>query len=168
MGLTILIILVCLIFGAIAAISARGPIDIELPDFSSAFSAKDLQRFSPKKTLFIIGPADDHAACKLQRRLVKPALAALIREDIAVMEVYGDDTPTKNGEPLDWLDPALLRHAMDAEEGFVVAYVDEDGKTVFRSETPMPTAELAERTGARHTRRTGEKRSAVLRKLQAA
>ena len=63
------------------------------------------------------------------------------------MEIYGDGPPRKNGELLPWLDPSLLRHALDAEEGFAIVYVGEDGKTVFRRQSPMLTDMIAERAG---------------------
>ena len=167
MAITLIIITVCLIFGGVAAFAAQGP--LAMPDFSRAISKEDFQRFSPKKTLFIIGPSEDHNACKMQRRLVKPALAALIRDDVSVMEVYGDETPTKNGEPLDWLDPALLRHAMDAENGFLAIFVNADGKTIFRSEAPVPTADILKRAGLNAERGLNrQSRSKVLDELSAA
>lgn len=85
------------------------------------------------------------------------------------MEVYGEDTPTKNGEPLDWLDPSLLRHAMDAEEGFLTIYVNAEGKTIFRSEAPIPTSDLLDKAGlVRPKGGPDYKKSLVLKKLQAA
>ena len=182
MAITLIIIAICLIFGGVAAFSAQGP--ITLPDFSKAISRNDFQQFSPQKTLFIIGPSEEHNGCKLQRRLVKPALAALIRDDVSVMEVYGDNTPTKNGEPLEWLDPSLLRHGLDAEDGFLTIYVNENGKTTLRSKAPVPTADLLDRIGlsaANHssdTKRAGDPKSSgngridndksrILKKLQA-
>ena len=168
MSLSFLIIAACLGFGVVAAFAARGP--LSLPNLGKTFSKRDLQRFSPRNTLFIIGPSANHSACKLQRRLLKPAIAALISEDVAVMEVYGETTPRKNGEPIDWLDSSLLRHAMDAEEGFFVIYVDDEGKTLFRSEAPMLTADLLERArlNIAPISPARAKKSPALRKLRAA
>ncbi len=168
MGLTLLFIATCMMFGAIAAASARGP--IELPDLPRPLTKDDLKRFSPRKTLFIIGPNANHPACRLQRRLLKPAIALLIREDVTVIELYGDNPARKNGDDIDWLDPALLRHAMNAEEGFFVIYVDENGKTLFRSEGPVVAADLFDRAGLNiaTTDEPSNKRSLVLRKLKAA
>jgi len=168
MSLAFLIIAACMGTGVIAAFATHGP--LSLRDLGKTFSRRDLPRFSPRNTLFIIGPAANHSACKLQRRLLKPAIAALIREDVSVMEVYGDATPRKNGEPIDWLDASLLRHAMNAEEGFFVIYVDRDGKTLFRSEAPMPTVDLLReaRLDIAPFASPRAKRSLVLRKLEAA
>lgn len=167
MGLTLLILAICLIFGAIAYFAARGP--IATVDLKAAIREVEPKRFSPKNTLFIIGPTANHNACRMQRRLLKPAIAALIREDVSVIEVYGQNRPTKNGETMDWLDASLLRHAMDAEEGFFVIYVDADGKTVFRSEAPMLARDVVARA------RLGDgpvggapRKSLVLKKLRAA
>ncbi|MEL7491621.1 MAG: hypothetical protein AAGJ73_12955 [Pseudomonadota bacterium] len=173
MGFAFLVISACLIFGLVAAIASHRP--GMLPGLGAAMNdvrKADMKQFSPRNTLFIIGPSDQHSACKMQRRLLKPALATLIREDVAVMEVYGDMTPRKNGELMKWLDPALLRHAMDAEEGFYVIYVDADGKTLFKNPAPMVTADILERSqlgapDARNGAAHGDK-SLVLKKLSAA
>ncbi|MCB2111922.1 MAG: hypothetical protein R3C42_01650 [Parvularculaceae bacterium] len=168
MGLTLLILATCLIFGAIAYFAARGP--LPLPDFREEFRKTEPKRFSPRNTLFIIGPTANHNACRLQRRLLKPAIAALISEDVSVIEVYGLTQPTKNGEPIDWLDASLMRHAMDAEDGFYVIYVDDDGKTIFRSEAPMLARDIIERArlGGDIGPGGGPKKSLVLKKLRAA
>jgi hypothetical protein len=60
---------------------------------------------------------------------------------------------------------------MDAEDGFYVIYVDEDGKTVFRSEAPMLARDIVERARLGVGRGPGDepsKKSSVLRKLRAA
>ena len=169
MGISFFIIATCLVFGFIAAVASFRP--TLLPEIGGALrETPKVRRFSPRKTLFIIGPAQSHTACKIQRRLLKPAIPALIREDVSVIEVYGMNTPRKNGEPIDWLDASLLRHAMNAEEGFFVLYVDENGKTRFRSEAPMLTSDILRR--ARLDIDPPEKESAtassILNKLRAA
>jgi len=168
MGLTLLIVAICMIFGAIAYFAARGPLPV--PDFREAIRKTEPKRFSPRNTLFIIGPTANHNACRMQRRLLKPAIAALIREDVSVIEVYGQTQPTKNGEPIDWLDASLMRHAMDAEDGFYVIYVDDDGKTIFRSEAPMLARDIIDRArlGGDIGPGGGQKKSLVLKKLRAA
>jgi hypothetical protein len=169
MGLTLLILATCIIFGAIAYFAARGPIPAE--SLKAALRDVEPRRFSPKNTLFIIGPTGNHNACRMQRRLLKPAIAALISADVSVIEVYGQNRPTKNGEEMDWLDASLLRHAMDAEEGFFVIYVDGEGKTMFRSEAPMLARDIIARAGLGAARGPGAgapKKSLVLKKLRAA
>ena len=168
MGLTLLILATCIIFGAIAYFAARGPLPV--PDIREAIRRTEPKRFSPRNTLFIIGPTANHNACRMQRRLLKPAIAALIREDVSVIEVYGQMRPTMNGEPLDWLDASLMRHAMDAEDGFFVIYVDADGKTIFRSEAPMLARDIVDRArlGGGVASSGAPKKSMVLKKLRAA
>lgn len=169
MGLTLLILATCIFFGAIAYFAARGP--LLLPDIRAAIREAEPKRFSPRNTLFIIGPSANHNACRMQRRLLKPAIAALIREDVSVIEVYGQSRPTKNGEQMDWLDASLLRHAMNAEEGFFVVYVDHEGKTLFRSEAPMLARDIIDRARLGVDRGPGgapSKKSPVLKKLRAA
>jgi len=176
MGLTFLIIAFCLALGALAAVAGGRPglfrsVAAEMRAALGAdIRAARPKRFSPKNTLFLIGPSASHPACRLQRRLLKPAIAAFIREDVTVMEVYGDERPEMNGEPVDWLDAALLRHAMDAEQGFFLIYVDADGKTVIRSEAPMVTADILARAGldVETPLAGGRRKSAVLKKLRAA
>lgn len=168
MGLSFLFIFLCLVLGGAAAFALRGPASV--PGLGASLREAELKRFSPRKSLFIIGPSANHPACRMQRRLLKPALAALIREDVTVVEIYGKDRPRKNGEALDWLDSSLLRHALGAEEGFFVVYVDDDGKTILRSQAPMITADLLEKTGldipAARTR--SKRKSAILKRLRAA
>ena len=170
MGLSFLIIAICLIFGAIAAVLALRP-TIASEISANLKKPETVRKFSPKNTLFIIGPSTNHQACKMQRRLLKPAIPALIREDVVVIELYGLETPRKNGEPISWLDPSLLRHALAAEEGFYVIYVDPEGKTAFRSEAPMVTADILDRakidiSSANTAAQPGK--SKVLKKLRAA
>lgn len=168
MGLSFLFIFLCLVLGGAAAFALRGPESV--PGLGASLKEAELKRFSPRKSLFIIGPSANHPPCRMQRRVLKPALAALIREDVTVIEIYGKDHPRKNGEELDWLDSSLLRHALGAEEGFYVVYVDDDGKTVLRSQAPIVTADLLEKTGLNvpTAHRRGKRKSAVLRRLRAA
>jgi len=169
MGMSFFIIATCLIFGFIAAVVSFRP--NLLPDIRANLRrAEAVKQFSPRNTLFLVGPATNHPACKMQRRLLKPAIPALIREDVTVMEVYGEDTPRKNGEPLEWLDPSLLRHALDAEHGFFIIYVDEEGKNRFRSEAPMVTADILRRAclNIPPPKGDGPAKSSVLKKLRAA
>lgn len=169
MGLSFFIIATCLLFGALAAILSIRP--NLLPELGANIRKADpVKKFSPRNTLFIIGPAANHTACRIQRRLLKPAIPALIREDVTVIEVYGDDTPRKNGEPIEWLDPSLLRHALDADAGFFLIYVDPAGKARFRSEAPMVTADILERAQLAISApgRRREAKSSVLKKLRAA
>lgn len=169
MGLSFIIIAICLIFGAIAAMLSFRPNMV--PEMTASLRRGDnVKKFSPKNTLFIIGPSSNHQACKLQRRLLKPAIPALIREDVVVIELYGLDIPRKNGEPIDWLDPSLLRHALAADDGFFVIYVDPYGKTAFRNEAPMVTSEILRRARIDIGNAPGDhqSKSKVLKKLRAA
>ena len=172
MGFSFLIISACLIFGIVAALASQRP--ELLPEIGKSLKdareKTDVKSFSPRKTLFIIGPSAKHPACAMQRRLLRPALAALIREDVSVMEVYGNATPRKNGELMKWLDPSLLRLAMNAEDGFFIIYVDASGKTRFRNEAPMVTSDILQLSGLEilHGETPASDKSVVLKKLRAA
>jgi len=180
MELTLIIIAFCLIAGSLVIMGAvqprwlpelRGASHADAPIERQQPGKRSGQNFSLRNTLIIIGPHVNHATCRLQRRLIKPAVPLLIREDVAIMEIYGDGPPRKNGEALKWLDPSLLRHALDAEEGFAIVYVGDDGKTVFRRQSPMLTEMIAERAGLsvippKAPQRRGQ--SEVLRHLHAA
>ena len=178
MAETLFILILCLAFGGVAVLASRRPglVDGLAPKIGAAvranLAASRPKRFSPRRTLFVIGPVANHPACRLQRRLIKPALAALIRDDIAVIEVYGEEQPRKNGSAMDWLDPALLRHALDAESGFCLLYIDDAGKTAFRSSAPVVTADLLAATGLKAATPEGRgfsrRDSPVLRRLRAA
>ncbi|MEM9169027.1 MAG: hypothetical protein AAGC56_05190 [Pseudomonadota bacterium] len=108
---------------------------------------RDLRRYSPKRTIFLFGPDEDHAACRLQRRLLKPALAALIREDVAVIEAYGAEPPRRNGVVMRWLDADVLRHGYDVADGFKVVYVNDRGRVAYASDAPVVGADLVKRAG---------------------
>jgi hypothetical protein len=169
MELTFAIIAICLVFGFVAALASFRPNLI--PEIGASLRhAETVKKFSPRNTLFIIGSSANHPACRMQRRLLKPAIAALIREEVSVMEVYGADTPRQNGDPIDWLDPSLLRHALNAEDGFFVIYVDDDGKTLFRSEAPMVTSDILHRARLDIAAPAGGRgrKNAILKKLRAA
>lgn len=180
MEIALVILAFCLIAGSLAAMFAVQP--KWLPELRQAMhwqgpaeqaevDVNPMRNFSLRNTLIIIGPHVNHATCRLQRRLIKPAVPLLIREDVAIMEIYGDGPPRKNGEVLTWLDPALLRHALDAEEGFAIVYLGDDGKTVFRRQSPMLTEMIAERAGLTvmaPQRSTDRQKSEVLRHLHAA
>ncbi|MEM6413472.1 MAG: hypothetical protein AAF720_02315 [Pseudomonadota bacterium] len=168
MSVTLIVIGICLCFGAVAAIAARGPFSFEVRP--RAFTRDDLKRFSPQKTLFIIGPSADHSACRLQRRLLKPAIALIIREDLSVIELYGDEQPLKNGDEIDWLDPDLMRHAMGVSSGFHVVYFDQEGRKTFTSNAPIVSNDLFDKIGLmpRSETSTPETSSRVLSKLRAA
>ncbi|MBY0422416.1 MAG: hypothetical protein K2Q06_08940 [Parvularculaceae bacterium] len=175
---SLIVIALCVVFGMFAAYASRRPdaIAAVLPKLGhglrAELTAARPKQFSPRRTLFLIGPSVNHAACRLQRRLIKPALAALIRDDVSVIELYGDEPARKNGAAIDWLDPALLRHAMEAETGFHLIYVDGDGKTAFRSSAPVVTQDLLERAGligpAPGSRGFSRRNSAILKRLRAA
>jgi hypothetical protein len=168
MAMSILFIVFCLLLGGFAAIAMKSP--MLLPGIGASLKDAQLKQFSPKRTLFIFGPTPNHPACRLQRRLLKPAVAALMRDDISIMEVYGNERPRKNGEDVDWLDPSLLRHAMSADGGFWLVYVDESGKSALRSEAPVLAADLLDRAGLEIalTPSSPRRRSAVLKRLRAA
>ena len=169
MGVTFLIIATCLIFGSVAAVASFRP--NLLPELGANLrGVNQVNKFSPRNTLFLIGPSANHSACRMQRRLLKPAIPTFIREDITIMEVYGEETPRKNGELMDWLDPSLLRHALNADEGFYIIYVDDDGKTRFRREAPMLTSDILEcaQLNIPAPDRPGKKSSSILKKLRAA
>lgn len=166
MDVSFLAIALMLIAGSVVPLAMRAPELIQ--PFGRRRGDNESKRFSPNNTLFIIGPGASHPACRMQRRLLKPALAALIRDDVAVMEVYGENRPRKNGEPLDWLDVSLLRRVMGAETGFFVIYVDAHGRTRLRSEAPVVTGDLLAKARLEAPASLPRRRSAALRRLSAA
>lgn len=160
----------CLFFGAAAALVSLRPEFIEKVS-TSIKDVDKIQKFSPRNTLFIIGPSEKHPSCRMQRKLLKPAIPALISSEITVFELYGEDTPRKNGELLDWLDPSLLRHALGVETGFFIIYVNANGKTQFRSEAPMVTQDILARAGLKidiDGNAVSSMTSSILKRLRAA
>ncbi len=186
MELVLILLSISLLLGSIATLFAFKPDWLPALFSSPSFEAegehkgieskpvrgaKSPKEFSLQNTLLIIGPEVNHPACRLQRKLLKPTIPMIIREDIAVMEVYGSNHPRKNGETLPWLDQALLRHALNAEDGFFVVYVDRNGKTLFRKQSPMLAEMIADSAGIPITPThspTPTHKSNILRRLQAA
>ncbi|MEL6111814.1 MAG: hypothetical protein AAFR20_03325 [Pseudomonadota bacterium] len=180
MELTLIILAFGLIAGSVFAMVAARP--SWLPELRSALHWKapaetisppggTNRNFTLRNTLIIVGPQVNHATCRLQRRLLKPAVPMLIREDVAIIEIYGDGPPRRNGELLSWLDASLLRHALNAEDGFTLVFVGEHGKTVFRRQSPMLTDMIADQAGLSVTpapQKPGHQQSTVLRHLHAA
>ncbi|MEL6506580.1 MAG: hypothetical protein AAFR29_02995 [Pseudomonadota bacterium] len=180
MELTLIILAFGLIAGSVFAMLATRP--TWLPELRSALQwrapAETIsapggtnRNFTLRNTLIIVGPQVNHATCRLQRRLLKPAVPLLIREDVAIMEIYADGPPRRNGELLSWLDASLLRHALNAEDGFTLVFVGDDGKTVFRRQSPMLTDMIADQAGLSvtpNTPKSTHEQSAVLRHLHAA
>lgn len=179
MEFALIAIAACLVIGGLAAlISFRPDVLNDTPaapitdqsDHNDYIRMKNVQ-FSLNNTLLIIGPAPNHSACRMQRKLLKPAIPLLIREDISIIEIYGDASPRKNGEVLSWLDSSLLRHALDTHDGFFVIFVDATGKTRCRKKSPMLADMIADRTGLRiqAPSKLGESvQSDIIRRLQAA
>ncbi|MEM9706142.1 MAG: hypothetical protein AAF850_08710 [Pseudomonadota bacterium] len=131
----------------------------------SKVSSDDVRVFSPKRTVFILGPDASDQTCRIQRRFLKPVLAAFIRDEIAVVEAYGDDAVRRNGEPMGWPDAMLVRHALGAGEEFALILMDDDGRVAFRSERPVVGEEVLKRS-MRLSRAGLANRSEQRRRLQ--
>ena len=118
MGLSFFIIATCLVFGFIAAlVSVRPNIVPELR--ANLRRPEALKQFSPRNTLFLIGPGAIIPPAGCSAVLLKPAIAgADPRRCLGYGSLWRRQRRAKNGEPIDWLDPALLRHALNAEARF--------------------------------------------------
>lgn len=171
MVFSIAVILVCLFVGATGvALANSGDLLTWLLKMFSRISNQGLKHYSPRNALFIIGPSAKHAACRYQRRLLKPALAALISKDVSIIEAYGNATPQMNGQKIAWLDSTLLRHGMNVETGFHVIYVDENGQTLFKSEAPMVASDILKKLNFAEPKSfsNSPSQSRVLKKLRTA
>ena len=93
--------------------------------------------FELKRTLLIIGPQVNDPACSEQRRFIKPIVRQLLNGGHRLVEIYGHKAPAQNGVALDWLDNQLLRTTFDAEQGFHMLYVDDDGRMKFKVSSPI-------------------------------
>ncbi len=145
METTLIFLAVCLVSGSVAALFSFQPDwlpTIEHANDDDPALRADmaetvaLRRFTLQNALIIVGPDANHRACRLQRRLLKSAVPFLIREDVTIVEIYGATSPRRNGEIMSWLDSSLLRHALEAETGFALIYVDASGRTAFRRASP--------------------------------
>ncbi len=175
MEFAFIVIAVCLVVGGLAALSSghqniveNGELRIPAQSGPLASLGKKQTLFSLRNTLIIFGPKANHPTCRLQRKLLKPTIPMLIRDDIAVVEVYGNTPPRRNGDILPWLDASLLRHAFKAEDGFTILFVDQTGKAVFQKQSPMLSEMIAERTGLDLIAPPPRATSDIARRLQAA
>ena len=166
MSVTALFIAIGIALGLFAAATTREP--VVWPSSAHPMLTHGFNQFSPRRTIFIFGTEPDNPGCQLQRRLLKPAVATIIGEDIRVIEVYANLPARQNGNEIKWLDPSLLRHAMDAESGFLLIYVDDNGQTALRSEAPVIAADIFEHAGLGAPDTIEAAKSAVLKKLSAA
>ena len=136
-GIISLLALVVGAFLALASLRGRpavGQLGDETPDESVGFGAIEQQgNFNPARSLFIFGPEKNDPECTQQRRVIKPLLATMLERHIAIVEIYGDRAPSRNGQVVDWLDTEILRQTLNAQVGFHLIYVNESGRASFHS-----------------------------------
>lgn len=93
--------------------------------------------FSLSKSLLLIGPEVNFPRCSQQRKELARILQPLLQADYKIIEIYGDLPPAENGRAYEWLDNPLLRKTLNAEEGFHLIHVAENGHTGFHSGQPV-------------------------------
>lgn len=122
-----------------------GQIDPENAEEEAAgFGIVDLQaNFNPARCLFLIGPEKNDPDCTDQRRAMKPLLQTMLDHDLSIVEIYGDRPPSRNGRVIEWLDTEILRQTMNAENGFHLVYVNDQGRASFHSIDPLSRQKIA-------------------------
>ncbi len=122
-----------------------GQIDPENTEEEAAgFGIVDLQaNFNPARCLFLIGPEKNDPDCTDQRRAMKPLLQTMLDHDLSIVEIYGDRPPSRNGRVIEWLDTEILRQTMNAENGFHLVYVNDQGRASFHSIDPLSSQKIA-------------------------
>jgi hypothetical protein len=122
-----------------------GQIDPENTEEEAAgFGIVDLQaNFNPARCLFLIGPEKNDPDCTDQRRAMKPLLQTMLDHDLSIVEIYGDRPPSQNGRAIEWLDTEILRQTMNAENGFHLVYVNDQGRASFHSIDPLCDQKIA-------------------------
>ena len=132
------IVTVVLLMGLIAGFVAIRPKDLFKPETATDLAVRASESpFELRRTLLLIGPTVNYAGCSEQRRMLKPVLDRLLAAGHRLVEVYGEKPPSQNGVRLDWLDNPLLRSTFDAETGFPLLYIDNDGRVKFRVAAPV-------------------------------
>ncbi|GGD12841.1 hypothetical protein [Aquisalinus flavus] len=122
----------CLCFMSIAGVA----IWARRPDRASDEAAKpsDISAgFTLRRAVLLFGPQMNDPRCSAQRTELKRILGPLLAGGYRIVEVYGPNAPTQNGEVYDWLDNQLLRDTLNAKSGFHLIFVDDAGQMLFHA-----------------------------------
>ena len=137
MGFLIAVILlfggICLAFVALFALK---PKSVQSLDVAIDTSASDGD-FSLSRSLLLIGPELNFPPCSSQRKELRRILQPLLQAKYKIVEVYGTAAPSENGQPYGFVDNEALRKLMNAEDGFHLIHVEEDGRIGFHSGKPV-------------------------------
>ncbi|WOI53667.1 hypothetical protein [Parvularcula sp. LCG005] len=96
------------------------------------------------RSIILVGQDQNDDGCVRQRRALKPILHEIRRVHINVVEIYGNDVPRRNGQPMSWLNTRKLRRSLDVKSGFHFLCVDDQGEIGVRGRVPVSQAVLAE------------------------
>nr|GGI01892.1 hypothetical protein GCM10011355_33600 [Aquisalinus luteolus] len=89
--------------------------------------------FTLRRAVLLFGPQMNDPRCSAQRTELKRILGPLLEGGYRIVEVYGTNAPTQNGEVYDWLDNQLLRDTLNARSGFHLIFVDDAGQMLFHA-----------------------------------
>lgn len=122
----------CLCFMSIAgvAIWARRP---EMAVADGADTLANNPDFTLRRAVLLFGPRMNDPRCSAQRTELKRILGPLLESGYRIVEVYGTNAPTQNGEVYGWLDNQLLRDTLNAKSGFHLIFVDDAGQMLFHA-----------------------------------
>jgi hypothetical protein len=134
--MTVIVATICLIIGLGAGIFALRPKALRSLDVAVDQSASH-ENFTLAHSLLIIGPRMNEKFCAAQRKEFRRILQPLLSAQYKIIEIYGDNAPTENGQPYEWLDSHLLKRTLNAEEGFHMIHVNGEGRTGFHSGRPV-------------------------------
>ncbi len=131
------VIIVILLMLGIAAFVAIRPKDFFVSVSQPVVSKSQDNPLELRRSLLIIGPSVNFPPCVEQRKLIKPIMSGLLKGGHQFVEIYGSRPATQNGMPLTWLDGELFRSTFDAEDGFHMLYVDDQGRIKCRFTAPV-------------------------------
>jgi len=128
--MTYLVACLCLMIIAGVAVWARRP-DVSSGQTTDTPDANP--DFTLRRAVLLFGSEMNDAQCSAQRTELKRILGPLLEGGYRIVEVYGDNAPTQNGEVYDWLDNQLLRDTLNAKSGFHLIFVDDAGQMLFHA-----------------------------------
>ena len=134
--MTLIVAAICLVIGLGAGIFALRPKSLRSLDVVVDNSANP-ENFTLAHSLLLIGPKMNDKLCAQQRAELRRILQPVLDANYNIIEIYGENAPTENGAPYEWLDSQLLKRTLNAEDGFHMIHVNDSGRTGFHSGRPV-------------------------------
>ena len=134
--MVIIIATIALIGACIGAIYLLRGHDVAFVDEPS--EAKTGNFLDLANCILLFGDSTNDATSTAQRKELKRILRPLLASGHHILEIYGENAPTRNGESLSWIDTPLLRRTFQVEKGFGLFFINSEGRTSLHGLQPLP------------------------------